>query len=162
MTEIIIIVAIGDNYGIGKDGKIPWYISEDFKYFKNKTIGHPCIMGDVTYESLPKKPFEGRENIICAFKENYKPEGTVVFNDFFKAIEYVKQNNEEKAFICGGATIYKIGMKVADTLLITRVHMSPESDTFFPEISEDEWELVNEDPRDGYTFQTYKRRKLEE
>lgn len=161
MTEIIIIVAIADNYGIGKNGKIPWYISEDFKYFKRQTMGYPCIMGDVTFESLPDnaRPFPGRENIICTFKENYAPKGTTVFNDFYKAIDYAKNKGADKAFICGGATIYKLGMKVADKLMITKVHMTPEADTFFPEIKNDEWELVSQDPHDGFAFEIYSRRK---
>lgn len=173
MTDIIIIVAIAQNNAIGKNNNIPWQIKEDFEHFKNKTMGFPCIMGDKTFESLPEnaRPLPGRENIVLSFDKNYKPEGTIVFNDFNEAIQYVKDKNIEKAFIIGGATIYKLGMNVADVFELTRIHKDYEADTFFPEISFDEWVLVNKEDKEGkdlnsgeivkFSFLTYKRKKNE-
>jgi dihydrofolate reductase len=157
MAEIIIICAVAKNNGIGKDNKIPWYIKEDFQHFKTQTMGSPIIMGDKTYESLPKKPLPGRENIVLTFDKDYKPEGTTVFNSFEDAIEYVK--DKEKAYICGGATIYKIAMDYADTLDITHVDIEPDADTFFPKIDPEVWQKVSEEPHEGYTFTLYKRKK---
>jgi len=171
MTEIIVIVAIAQNNAIGKDNKIPWHIKEDFLHFQKKTLGYPCIMGDKTFESLPdnSKPLPGRENIVLSFDKNYKPEGTVVFNDFIRAIQYVKDNEEKKAFIIGGATIYKLGMKIADTLELTKIHKNYEADTFYPEINFNEWQLITKDDKEGkdiksgeqvkFSFLTYKRKK---
>jgi len=159
MAEIIVIVAIADNNAIGKDGDIPWHIPEDFAHFKEKTMGHPCIMGDITFESLPDnaRPLPGRENIVLSFKEDYAPKGAVVFNSWEDALEYVKK--KPKVFICGGASIYKLGMRVADTLELTRVHKKPEADTFFPDIDFSEWKLVKEEKHEKYSFLTYKRIK---
>ena len=171
MTEIIVIVAVAQNGAIGKDGDIPWRIKEDFQHFKDKTMGHPCIMGDKTYESLPDnaKPLPGRENIVLTFDKDYKPEGTTIFYDFNEAIEYVKKKGVEKAFIIGGATIYKLGMKVEDTFELTRIYKDYESYVFFPEINFDEWELTNQEDQEGidknsgetvkFSFLTYKRKK---
>jgi len=158
MVEIIVIVAIADNNAIGKDGDIPWHIPEDFAHFKEETIGHPCIMGDVTFESLPDnaKPLPGRENIVLTFDKSYKPDGATVFFSFEDALDYVK--DKEKAYICGGATIYKLGMKIADTLELTRVHMKPDADTFFPEIDFSAWEKIKEEKHEKYSFLTYKRK----
>jgi dihydrofolate reductase len=164
MTEIIVIVCSAENNCIGKDGDIPWRIKEDFRYFKDKTLGHPCIMGDKTYISLPEKakPLPGRENIVLTFNKDFQAKGVTVMHDFNEAIEYCKQNNEEKVFICGGATIYRLGMEVADTLMITRVHAIVDGDTFFPEIKDDEWEEVSRrdsyDDNYDYSFLVYKRR----
>jgi len=157
MAEIVVIAAVADNNVIGKDGDIPWRISEDFRHFKELTMGHPCIMGDVTFKSLPDnaRPLPGRENIVLTFRKDYKPQGTTVFNDFDKAIEYVK--DKPKAFICGGATIYRLGLEVADTLELTRVHMQPEGDTLFPEIDFSKWKLVREEKHEKYSFLTYRR-----
>jgi len=171
MTKINVIVAIAQDNAIGKDNGIPWEIKEDFEHFKNKTMGFPCIMGDKTFESLPEnaRPLPGRENIVLSFDENYKPEGTTVFNDFNKAIEYVKNKDVEKAFIIGGASIYKLGMQVADILELTKIHKDYDADTFFPEINFDEWELINKEDREGkdiksnenvkFSFLTYRRKK---
>lgn len=157
MAEIIVIAAIAKNNVIGNKGDIPWRIKEDFLHFKKKTMGHSCIMGDRTYESLPVKPFEGRENIILTFDKNYHPKGTVVFYNFEDALRHVEK--KEKAFICGGATVYRIGLKIADTLELTRVNLTPEGDTYFPEINFDEWNLVNEENHEKYSFMTYRRKK---
>ena len=170
MTEIIVIVAVAQNGAIGKDNDIPWHIKEDFEHFKEKTNGYPCIMGDKTYESLPDfaKPLPGRENIVLTFDKEYHPEGTIVFNDFNEAIQYVKDKNEEKAFIIGGATIYKLGMKVADVFELTRIYKDYDADIFYPEINFDEWELINQENHEGkdikskedvkFSFLTYKRK----
>lgn len=155
MAEIIIIAAVAENNVIGRNNDIPWRISEDFRHFKELTMGHPCIMGDRTFESLPKRPLPGRENIILTLDKNYRADGAKIFHSFDEALAYVKP--KKKAFICGGATIYRLGMKYADTLEITRVHLSPEGDTFFPEIDMKVWKIVKEEKHEGYTFQRFKR-----
>lgn len=169
MAEIIVIAAVAQNNAIGKDGDIPWRLSEDFQHFQNKTMGHPCVMGDKTYESLPDnaKPLPGRENIVLTFDKEYNPEGTKVFFSWEDAMEYLK--DKKKVYICGGASIYKLGLKVADTLELTRIHKDIEGDTFFPEINFDEWELIKQEDGEGvnkrndevlkFSFLTYKRKK---
>lgn len=151
MTQIIVIVAIAQNGVIGKNGGIPWHIREDFLYFKKHTTGYPCIMSDVCYESLPEKtrPLPNRENIILTFNKDYKPEGTTVFNDFNKAIEYCTSKKEEKVFITGGSSIYKLGLEVADTFLLTRIHRNIDGDVFFPNIDWNEWKEVSSERHSG-------------
>ena len=169
MAEIIVIAAVAQNNVIGKDGDIPWRLKEDFQHFQDKTMGHPCVMGDKTYESLPDnaKPLPGRENVVLTFDKNYNPEGAKIFFSWEEAIEYLK--DKEKVYICGGASIYKLGLKVADTLELTRIKKDIEGDTFFPEINFDEWELVKQEDSEGvkkrtgetlkFSFLTYKRKK---
>lgn len=173
MTEIIVIVAVAQNNVIGKDGDIPWRIKEDFQHFKDATWGHPCIMGDKTYESLPSnaKPLPGRENIILTFDKNYNPSGTTIFYDFNDAINYCKNKKVPRAFITGGATIYKLGLKVADTFELTRIYKDYEGDTFFPEVNFDDWKLAKKEDKEGkdsrsgeivkFSFLTYKRKRVE-
>lgn len=168
MTEIIVIAAVAQNRVIGKDGDIPWRIKEDFQHFRDKTSGHPCIMGDKTYESLPDnaKPLPGRENIVLTFDKNYHPEGAKVFFSWEDAIEYCR--DKEKAYICGGASIYRLGLQVADTLELTRIHKDIDGDVFFPEINFDDWELINTEDKEGkntrtgeilkFSFQTFRRK----
>jgi dihydrofolate reductase len=160
MVEIIIIAAVAENNVIGKDGDIPWRISQDFERFKKITLESPCIMGDITYESLPDnaRPLPNRENIVLTFNKEYHPDGTTIFHSWEDALEYVK--DKEKVFICGGASIYKLGIKVADTFELTRVHKTiVGGDTFFPEVNWDEWKLINEEKYEEYSFLTYKRIK---
>jgi len=156
MTEIIIIAAVADNNVIGKDGKIPWHIKEDFQRFKNLTLGHACLMGDKTYDSLPVRPLPGRENIVITLNPDWQAPGAKVFHSLEEAVDYCK--DKDKLYICGGATVYRITLPLAHRLELTRVHQSPDGDTFFPEIDFSEWNLVAEEKHDGYTFQTFVRK----
>ena len=172
MTEIIVIVAIAQNGAIGKDNAIPWHIKEDFLHFKEETMGCPCIMGDKTYDSLPDfaRPLPGRENIVCTLDLEYKAEGAKIFHDFNEAITYVKGKKVDKAFVIGGATIYKLGMGVADVFELTRIYHDYEADAFYPEIDFSKWEEVNKEDHIGkdiknnmdikFSFITYKRKKV--
>ena len=171
MTDIIVIVAIAQNGAIGKDNDIPWHIKEDFKHFKDKTMGFPCIMGDKTYDSLPDfaRPLPGRENIVCTLDPDYKASGATIFHDFNEAISYVKSKNVEKAFVIGGATIYKLGMQVADVFELTRIYHDYDADTFYPEIDFSKWEEIAKEDFEGeavknkihvrFSFITYKGNK---
>ena len=153
MKEIIIIAAVAENNIIGKDGKIPWHIKEDFQHFKELTMGCPCIMGDKTYESLPIKPLPGRENIVLTFDKNYHPKGAIIKYSFEDALEYCKNN--EKIFIIGGASIYKQGLKFANRMELTRIHKNYEGDTYFPEFDENEWKVEKKENHDGFSFISY-------
>ena len=156
MTEIIILAALAKNNVIGKDGKIPWHISEDFKHFKEKTTGCPIIMGRKTWESLPIQPLPNRENIVITRNQDYTLENAIVKHSLEEAIDYC--SNNEKTFIIGGASIYKIGLEIADTLELTFIDKEYEGDTFFPEVNYDEWELMKKEQHEGYSFNTFIRK----
>lgn len=168
--EIIVIAAVAQNNIIGKQGDIPWRLKEDFLRFKKLTTGHPCVMTDVTYESLPdnSRPLPNRENIVCSFNKDYKAKGATVFFSFDEAIEYCRKNNEEQIFITGGSSFYKLGMKVADRLELTRLHKDYEGDVTFPEVDYCQWKEVSKIDTEGmdtinnqtvrYSFVTYKRK----
>ena len=92
-----------------------------------------------------------------------------IFYDFDEAIRYVKEKEYTKAFITGGATIYKLGLKLADTFELTRIYKDYEGDTFFPEVNPDEWELKDKEDSESteknsgekvkFSFITYGRKR---
>lgn len=158
--ETIIIVAIAKNHAIGKDNKIPWHISEDFKRFKRLTKGHPVVMGKNTYLSLPIKPLPERTNIVVCFKDDsWKAEGITIKHSLKEAIEYA-HTLDNTVYIIGGASIYKqaIEEELANKLEITQLDKEYEGDTFFPVIDTNTWTIVNEEKKDGYSFITYLRK----
>jgi len=169
--EIILIAALAKNRIIGKGNDIPWHITEDFQHFKDKTLGYPCIMGRKTYESLPDdaKPLPKRENIILTSQTDFHPTGTTIFHNFDKAVEYCQKRDSKKVFIIGGASIYKLGLQIADILELTIIDKEFDGDTFFPEIDYTQWELIKQKDSQGiniktgeplkYSFLTYKRKK---
>jgi dihydrofolate reductase len=151
MPEIVMIACTARNSVIGNGPDIPWSIKEEFRHFADLTMGSPCIMGDVTYESLPPKsrPLPGRENIVLSLDPAYDPEGVTLFSDWDEALEYIRGLSAERAFICGGASIYRLGMEVADTLELTRLDRDYTGDVFFPEVNPDAWELVRTETASG-------------
>jgi dihydrofolate reductase len=129
------IAAIGKgNRVIGNKGKIPWHISEDFKYFKEKTLGHPMIMGDKTFETF-KKPLPGRTHIVISQKEDYKAtEGVIVVHNLEDAFKKAKeQEGNDEIFIIGGGYTYKKALPYTDRLYLTLIEGNFEGDAFFPE-----------------------------
>lgn len=160
---ISIIVAIAKNSAIGKDNQLLWHISEDLKRFKRITAGHKIIMGRNTLLSLPKWPLPKRTNIVITDKADEKFEGCEMTFSINEAA--AKCGREEECFVIGGASIYEQFMPLSDKLYITRVNKDFEADTFFTEIDEKIWELVEksedvemEDGSFSYCFETYLRK----
>ncbi len=163
MKKISIIVAVAQNWAIGKDNDLLWHISKDLKRFKKITEGHPVFMGKKTFESLPKAPLPNRTNIVITDDKNDHFEGCVTVFSIEDALEHCNEVSE--SFIIGGGSIYKQFLPFASKLYLTKVHQDFEADTFFPEINEDEWELiesidVDDDPQNpfNYSFLTYARK----
>jgi len=160
---ISIIVAIAENYAIGKDNKLLWHISDDLKRFKRITSEHKIIMGRNTLLSLPKWPLPNRTSIVITDKPDEVFEGCEMAFSIDEALQ--KCSKEEECFIIGGASIYKQFMPLADKLYITRVDKPFDADTFFPEIDPGKWTLVDKSEtyamQDGsfnYVFETYERK----
>lgn len=158
--KISLIVAAAENNVIGKDNKMPWHIPEDFKHFKEITMGKPCIMGRKTYESILDqlgKPLPGRTSIVIS-RSSYSHEGALSATSLEDAIEKAKAETDGEIMIIGGAQIYEIAIKskLADRIYLTRVHQSPDGDAFFPEFGAD-WKETEFAPHEGFSFLTLDR-----
>lgn len=157
--QIIIISAMAKNRTIGKDGKIPWYLKEDFAYFKQQTTGFPVIMGKNTFNSLPFS-LPDRENIIIT---RYPIEGFPCFSSIKDALDYCIIKNYKKTFLIGGESIYKEGLDYADTILLTEIDKEFNGDTFFPEFSNTDFKLIeaqnsySEENDFNYSFKVYQK-----
>jgi dihydrofolate reductase len=161
---ISIIVAVADDWGIGKNNELLWNIPSDLKRFKRLTLGNTLIMGKKTWESLPVRPLKGRKNVVLTDDPTENIDGTVTAYSIEDALS--KCAKEEEIFIIGGGSIYRQFMPLADRLFITHVHKSAPADTYFPVINEKEWEAVekedgNPDENNGipFTYVTYFRRE---
>lgn len=141
LREICIIVAAGLNQGIGLNNKLLWHLPNDLKFFKNATWGFPVIMGRKTFDAIGK-PLPGRVNIVISRGQQPAHEGIVTAGGLDEALDKAAKSGSRKAFIIGGGEIYRQALPIADRVLITRVHASPEADTFFPEIDPRLWTLA--------------------
>lgn len=161
------IVAIADNFAIGKGNDLPWHLPEDLKFFKRTTLGKPVLMGRKTYDSLGR-PLKGRLNIVLSSQKSLElPEGVLLCHNLDTALERLKEEDTEEAFVIGGGYVYEQSMDVLDRLYVTRVHTTiDDAEVFFPKFGNDEWELVWEEAHEAdekheynYTFQQWNRIK---
>lgn len=153
---IALIVAHDPNLVIGKEGTLPWHYSEDLKYFKRITMGHPIVMGRGVFEELNEKPLPGRENIVLSRSKAY--DHVPSFNSIPAALEYLKGN--DLVFIIGGGEIYRQLLPDADKLFVTEIHETFEGDTFFPEYRGDIgsiWKEIKREDRSELSFVVYER-----
>ena len=141
-----LIVAVAQNWAIGKNNDLLWHLPKDLKFFKEKTLGHYVIMGRKSYESIPEKyrPLPNRINVIVTRNKDYKMEGCVVVNSIEDGIKLAVQNGDTEPFVIGGGQIYKQAIQddLIDKMYITEVHKFFEGDAFFPAIDKDIWKEI--------------------
>jgi dihydrofolate reductase len=161
--QLSIIVAVAKNYAIGKNNQLLWHISEDLKWFKKNTAGHTVIMGKNTYYSLPFRPLPKRRNIVITDVPGEIIEGCEMAYSINEAIQLADADSEN--FIMGGASIYRQFFNISQKLYITWVDSDFEADTFFPEITNTDWQLSETLPQQEphplgltYTFNIYNRK----
>lgn len=132
---ISMIVAYARNRVIGHNGKIPWHLPNDARYFQRVTAGHTIVMGRKTLESIGH-PLPQRRNIVLTHNTALTMTG----------IEIVHSKQDvlalSDAFIIGGETLYRQFLPVADRLYITEIDLAIDGDTFFPAWNPQDFSLV--------------------
>lgn len=142
---ISLIAAADERNAIGKGGDMPWRLPDEWRYFRDTTMGKPVVMGRKTWESLPpdRRPLPGRRNIVVTRQEAYDAPGAEVVPGVDEAVKLASTTSDE-VFIIGGGQLYGYGMEIADRLYLTRVHTEVEgADAFFPDVNFLDWREVS-------------------
>jgi dihydrofolate reductase len=150
--KLAIIAAIGKNRVIGKDGKLPWHISEDLKRFKRLTTGHTILMGRKTWESLGR-PLTNRRNVVVTSKPI---SGVECYPTREAALQALK--DQEKVFIIGGAQLYAGTIDKADELYLTFVEQESDGDAYFPpyeDLLKKKFREIAREKHNGFEFVDY-------
>ena len=136
-----LIVAVYDDWGIGRNGTQPLALSADRKFFRDTTRGAMVILGRRTAADFPGgKPLPGRVNVLLTKSGGDFP-GYTVCAGVEEVAELAK--TAERAMVIGGGSVYRQMLPLCDTAYVTKVHARPESDTFFPNLDEaPDWELA--------------------
>ena len=157
-----LIVAVYDDWGIGKDGTQQIALAADRKFFRETTRGAMVIAGRRTIADFPgQKPLPGRVNVVLTRTKQEIP-GFTVATSPEEAMELAK--TAQRAMVIGGGSIYRQMLPMCDTAYITKVHCTPESDTFFPNLDTDpDWiltEILQSGEEDGIAYEmcVYKRK----
>ncbi len=149
-----LIAAVAENDVIGADGDLAWRNSEDLRRFKKLTLGHPIVLGRRTFDSIGR-PLPGRRTIVVTRSVTWSAEGVEVAHSIDDALALTAGQD---VFILGGGEIYAQTIALADRLEITRVELNLSGDTSFPAIPAADFEQMQYDQRDGFSFVTYRRR----
>lgn len=139
--NISIIVAVAQNYAIGKDNDLLWHLSDDLKRFKALTSGHAVIMGRRTFDSLPRRPLPNRRNIVLTHDESFSCPGVEVAHTIAQALALIA--DEEETFVMGGATLYSQFLPFTQKMYVTWVYQDYSADVFFPTIDGSVFRLVS-------------------
>ncbi len=136
-----LIVAVYDDWGIGKDGTQPVALSADRKFFRETTRGAMVIVGRKTLSDFPGgKPLPGRENVVITGQPVEIPGVTVCHSPEEAAALAASQ---PKCFVIGGGSIYRQMLPFCKNAYVTKVHACPQSDTFFPDLdAAEDWHLL--------------------
>ena len=163
MKSIQAIVVIDENGAIGRQGGLLCHLPADMKHFKEVTMGYSIVMGRKTFESFPRRPLPGRQNIVITRNTDWQYPGVTVAHSVDEAIAAAQTDT---VFIIGGAQVYEQTLPLVDVLHLTQIHARwASADAFFPALDPDEWQEVERehhlsDHRNAYEFDfvTLKRR----
>jgi dihydrofolate reductase len=154
-----LILARARNGVIGKDGVMPWHLSEDLAHFKKVTLGCPVIMGRKTWDSLPPRfrPLPGRPNIVITRQADWQAEGATRAASLAQALALC--GDVPQAWVIGGAQIYAQAKELAHVAEVTEIEADFEGDAFAPEFGESWKEVARERHRSAggldYSFVRY-------
>ncbi len=150
-----LIVAVYDDWGIGKDGTQPIALSADRKFFRETTKGACVIMGRKTLADFPGgRPLPKRTNVVLT-RQNMEIPDVTVCHSCQEAAEFAR--GQERTFVIGGGSVYKAMLPYCHRAYITKVHCTPESDTFFPDLDADpawqQGECLQSGEEDGIAYE---------
>ena len=157
---IIGIVAIAENYAIGRDGRLPWHYSADLRHFKETTTGGTVVMGLNTWRSIGR-PLPNRHNIVMSRSETLDlPDNVVLCHSTKQALERSERFDGD-VFVIGGAGVFESFQDEIERWIVTRIAETIEdADVFMPVQFLDDFELIGQKTIDeGLVIETFDRRR---
>jgi dihydrofolate reductase len=147
-ASLVLIAAVADDGCIGRAGSLPWRLPSDLRRFRRLTYGGSVLMGRATWDSLPRRPLEGRRNLVLS-RGSVCPDGATLVDDLEKAIRAATEAGDRELFVIGGAQVYALALPRAERIELTRVHARyPDGDAFFPDLG-NEWKATSESREEG-------------
>jgi len=143
------IVAVDQNWGIGREGKLLAHIPEDMRFFREKTRGKVVIMGRRTLESLPGgRPLRDRVNVVLTTEADFAVEGAVAARDLAELKALIRPYAPEELFVIGGGQVYRALLPECEQVFVTKIQRAYPADTFFPNLDQmAEWRAEQGEPR---------------
>ena len=146
------IVAVDDNWGIGKNNGLLASVPGDMAFFKYKTMDHVVVMGRKTLESLPQKqPLANRTNIVLSENPKFKIKGAIVVHSMDELMEELKKYDDDDIYIVGGESVYRQLLPYCNTAHVTKIDYTYEAYAHFPNLDElQEWHITADSEEQTY------------
>ena len=156
---LTISIAMQENKGIGYKGRLPWHLKEELKLFKSNTVGKNILMGQTTYEGLPRK-LKDRHTIVCSIDPEYKvddPDAEVTYD--LKGFLEEKEFSDDEVIVCGGASIYRQAYPYCQKALISFVKGEYEVDAYFNVFEMSDWQIDKEVEYEDFIYREMSRKR---
>ncbi len=139
-----LIVAVDQNWAIGKQNQLLVSIPSDMKFFRETTTNKVVVMGRKTLESFPQKqPLKNRVNIVLTTDKTYQVNGAIVVHSLEELLEKLAGYNQEDIYVIGGESIYRLLLPYCKTAHVTKIDHAYEADTYFPNLDQlPEWQMT--------------------
>ena len=161
-----LIVAVDQNWAIGKDGDLLVSIPANMKMFREETAGKVVVLGRKTLAMFPNGlPLKDRTNIVLSKSKNFAVKGATIVHSLEELLEELKKYPSEDIYCIGGASVYEQLLPYCDTVHLTKIDFAYEANSYFPNLdATGEWEIAAESDEHTYfnleyTFVKYKRKK---
>ncbi len=147
-----LIVAVDQNWAIGKNNQLLVRIPADQKFFRETTTGKVVVMGRKTLESFPNgQPLKNRTNIVLTRNKDYAVKGAVVVHSMDELHDELKKYNSEDVFVIGGEKIYEQLLDECDVAHVTKIEFAYDADSYFPNLDENpDWEITGDSEEQTY------------
>lgn len=147
-----LIVAVDNNWAIGCKGGLLVRIPNDHKAFRQETLGKVVVLGRKTLETFPQgMPLSGRTNIILSTNPDYHVKDAIVVHDREELLEELKKYDDDKVYIIGGESVYRMMLPYCDVAHVTKIDHDYEADAYFPNLDVmDDWEITAEGEEQTY------------
>jgi dihydrofolate reductase len=157
------IVAVYADWGIGAQGTQPVVLKADRAHFRAVTADAAVLVGRRTLADFPGgKPLKDRHNIVVT-RQNIEIEGAEVVHSTDEALAAAAR--QPRCLVIGGASVYRQFFPYLDRIYLTKIDLTPASDSFFPDLdAAEDFRCTEVSPwrqEDGvrYCFSTYERRR---
>ena len=147
-----LIVAVDQNWALGKNNQLLVRIPADQKFFRETTTGKVVVMGRKTLESFPNgQPLKNRTNIVLTRNKDYAVKGAVVVHSMDELHDELKKYNSEDVFVIGGEKIYEQLLDECDVAHVTKIEFAYDADSYFPNLDENpDWEITGDSEEQTY------------
>ena len=160
------IVAVTNDYAVGKNNDLLFHLPTDLKYFKEKTLKKVVVMGEKTYYSLPKRPLPNRTNIVLSNNPDFNENGIIIVRNLNELFAELKKYNPDDIFVSGGASVYNLLMDYCEKAYITKIDKVVPADTYIKNIEEmKNWKLESSSETHAengleFSFKVFKNTKV--